>query len=154
VRTEVVRGRLDDATAEQLVGFWTGHGALDEAAARQRLDQVVCVLYDGSDEVAGVNSAYVANAPLVGRPFWIYRRFVRPDVDVAAEGDLLNQAFDELARGFGGGTDPLGLCVVVTEPALMEANPEAEWPATGLLYAGCTGEGAQVRIRYFEGATI
>ena len=110
------------------------------------------MLYDGEDEIAGVNSAYVATAPLVGRPFWMYRRFVRAGMEAAAEADLFTAAFDELARGStAGGPDPLGLCVIIADPALFEANPGAEWPEAAS-FAGYPDDGGQVRIRYFEGA--
>ena len=152
---EVVRGRLDDETSERLIEFWTSRGALDEAAARERLDQVVCVLHGADGELAGVNSAYAADAPLVGRRMWIYRRFVDPGVGADAEAALLTAAFDELAGEFAGGPrDPIGLYLLVADQALMESRLEAVWPQTNLLFAGYTNDGAQIRLRYFEGAKI
>ena len=56
-RVEVVRGRLTDERAEELVRLWTGHGMLDEEAARGRLREVVCLLLDESGEVVGANSS-------------------------------------------------------------------------------------------------
>jgi hypothetical protein len=152
-RVEVVRGRLDEATSERLIAFWTSQGALDEVAARERLHQVVCVLYDSDGEVAGVNSAYEAIAPLVGRRFWIYRRFVPPGVGHDAELAMIGAAFDELARGREG-AGPVGLCVTITDRELMAARPEAIWPDVDLTFAGYSDQGAQIRIRYFDGAMI
>jgi hypothetical protein len=154
-RIEVVRGRLDEQTSERLVEFWTGHRALDESAARRRLADVVCVLYDDDGEIAGVNSVYAANAPLVGRPFWIYRRFLRPGTGADDEVAMIAAAHEELAPGFAGGVrEPLGLCVLVSDRALIEGHREAIWPLTDFTFAGYTDAGAQVRIRYFEGAMI
>ncbi len=154
-RVEAVRGRLEDETSEQLVEFWTSRGALDETAARERLDQVICVLYDGDDEVSGVNSVYAATAPLVGRQMWIYRRFVDHAVGADAEAALLSAAFDELAGEFGGAPrDPIGLYLLVTDRAFIASRPEAVWPQTNFLFAGYTDDGAQVRVRYFDGARI
>jgi hypothetical protein len=150
-----VRGRLEAATGERLVEFWTSRGALDETVARERLGQVVCVLYDGDGEVAGVNSVYAAKAPLVARPFWIYRRFLRPGVGHDDELALLGATYDELAPGFTGAAgEPVGLCLQVTERALMEARPEAIWPDLDFTFAGYSAKGAQIRIRYFDGAMI
>jgi hypothetical protein len=112
-------------------------------------------LYDDSEELAGVNSAYVARAPLVGRRFWIYRRFVAPGASEEAEAALLSAAFDELASEFGGrGDEPVGLCVLVSDRALIEARREAIWPGVDLTFAGYTDAGVQVRVRYFDGALI
>ena len=90
--------------------------------------------------------------PLVGRPFWVYRR------SIAAEGggaEAFNAAFDELQKDFQpGGAQPLGVCVMVPDRAEMEARPEAVWPDTELLFAGYTPDDRQVRIRYFWGAKI
>src|SRR5689334_3973439 len=74
---EVVHGRMTDERAEEIVAFWTREGALDEAAARERLREVVCVVRDRSGAIAGVNSVYAAKLDAVGgRPFWVYRSFL------------------------------------------------------------------------------
>lgn len=154
-RIEVVRGALDPELSQRLVDFWVRHGVLDEAAARRRLAEVICVLFDDGGEIVGVNSSYADQAPLVGRKFWIYRRFLAPGADEGAERALLEAAQQELSRGFTGApAEPVGLCVLIADRAMMERYPEAVWPDVGLLFAGYTQEGAQVRICYFEGARI
>lgn len=156
-RIEVVWRELDRELSNRLVDFWVRHGVLDEAGARRRLAEVICVLFDAEGEIAGVNSAYAAEAPLVGRRFWIYRRFLAPGSGAEAETErsLIRVARETLAREFTGALDePLGLCVLISDRALMDRYPEAVWPDTGLLFAGYTPEGVQVRICYFEGARI
>jgi hypothetical protein len=89
--------------------------------------------------------------PLVGRPFWVYRRsFADPDGE-----RMFNAVFDELQQGFKPGeAGPLGMCVMVPERAEMERRPEAVWLDTELHFAGYTPDERQVRIRYFWGAKI
>ena len=155
MRVEAVWGKLDEETSSRLVEFWRTHGALDEAKARERLSQVVCVLYDDDEQVAGVNSVYKAEAPLIGRPFWIYRRFLAPGVDSGEELAMMAAAYEALAPGFSGGAgEPLGVCAVISGGAFLEANPEAIWPEADFTFAGYHETGAQVRIRYFEGAMV
>ncbi len=153
---EAVWGRLEGDLAERVVRLWLTHSALDEARARERLRDVVCVLLDREGEVAGVNSVYDALVPLIGnRRFWIYRMFLSPRADPAAGAAMVTAAHEELGRDFdpsGGG--PIGLCVLVDDRDLMRRHPEAVWPDSGLLYAGYTADGKQVRIGYFEGAVI
>ena len=151
-----VRGEVDDELADRLVAFWTENGALDEPGARARLGSVVCVLTDGSGEIAGVNSAIEDEvAPIGGRRFWVYRSFLLPGAGPAVAEGMIDAARAALEEGFdptAGG--PVGLYVAVADRAMMRARPEAIWPISEMLYAGYTSEGHQVRIRYFEGAVI
>jgi hypothetical protein len=152
---DVVRGGLDPQVADELVGFWSEQGALSEAAARQRLAEVVCVLRDGEGAIAGVNSAYADRVELIsGRRFWIYRSFIRPDLRDAGP-EMIDAAFAALDEEFRATNEgPVGVCVLVTDRDEMRKRPEAVWPGTPFIYAGYTPERAQVRIAYFEGATI
>jgi hypothetical protein len=150
-----VRGRLSDERSEQLMRFWSDQAGLDDATARRRLSEVVCVLLDADGEIAGVNSAFPRDVRLIGgRKFWIYRRFLLPDAS-NAEDAMINAAFnaleDEYERGAGG---PIGLCLLVADPAEIQRHREAIWPETELIFAGYRQDGQQVRIRYFEDAIV
>jgi hypothetical protein len=152
---EVVRGRLTEERSDQLLRFWSDQAVLDNATARRRLSEVVCVLLDAQGEIAGVNSVYPRDLRLIGgRKFWIYRRFLVPDAS-DTEDEMINAAFnaleDEYERGAGG---PIGLCLLVADPAEMQRRPEAVWPETELIFAGYRQDGQQVRIRYFEDAVV
>ncbi len=153
-RIQVLEGPPDEELAERLVGFWTGHGALDEDAARGRLPEVLCVAFGSEGEIVGVNSSYAGIAPLVRRPFWIYRRFLLPSVPVDVEQAMLKAAYDELARRFAETPEgPIGLCAVVTDRAVIERDRDAVWE-NGFVYAGYTEAGEQVRIAYFVGGHV
>lgn len=152
---EVVRGRMSDERADQLLRFWSTEGGPDEGEAQRRLDEVVCVLLDGAGEIAGANSVYPQDVPLIGgRLFWIYRSLLRPEAS-SAHPDMIDAAFAALEEEFeptvGG---PIGLCAIVADRDEMERPPEAVWPDTQLMFAGCLEDGRQVRIRYFDGAAI
>ena len=43
---------------------------------------------------------------------------------------------------------------MVSDRALMDRYPDAVWSTGGLLFAGYTEDGEQVRISYFEGARL
>jgi hypothetical protein len=92
--------------------------------------------------------------PLIGgRHFWVYSAAAPLG---ESEGDKrFNAAFDELeARYQEDRCGPIGVCAVVSDPALMRRRPEAVWPETKLLYAGTRVDGSQLRLRYFYDATI
>jgi hypothetical protein len=150
---EVVRGRMTEARADQVLSFWSREEVLEGAAARERLPEVVCVLIDDNGEIAGVNSVHAADVPLVGgRRFWIYRSFLTRDASGAAP-EMFNAAFTALEEEFEpSGDGPIGLCLLVADPG--ERGPEAIWPETELMFAGYQEDGRQVRIRYFWDAII
>jgi hypothetical protein len=152
VEIEVVRGRLTDQRAEQVLAFWERHGALSGDAARRRLRDLVCVLVDERDEVIGVNSVFAANVEHVGSlRFWVHRAFL-PGPAEAHRDALLTAAFDALADGFEPASGaPVGVCVLVEDPA---RRPEAEWPERRFVHAGFTAEGTPIRVAYFPGALI
>ena len=150
---EVVRGRITDALAGEILGFWAREGALDETAGRRRLPDVVCVLRDGAGQIAGVNSVYRAELEgISGREFWVYRSFLAPAAAgswaamVSGAYRALDAEFDPARPG------PIGLALLLDDPA--ERGPEAEWAWPRALYAGHLGDGRQLRIRYFSGARV
>jgi hypothetical protein len=152
---DVVRGRLTEALSKELLSFWIGSGALDEAVARRRLHEVLCVLRSSPGSVVGVNSAYEDAVPLIGgRRFWLYRSFLLPpargawDAMVLAAYRALAAGFDPEQRG------PIGLCAPIADRELLERRPEAEWQDPRLLYAGYLADGRQLRVAYFEGARV
>jgi hypothetical protein len=151
---ETVRGRLSEEQGGRLLDFWSRHGALEGAAARERLPEVVCLLRSGDGEIAGVNSVYPAQVLLVGRPFWVYRSFLLPEA-VGVRAEMFNAAFAALAEEFERTREgPLGLCLPVTDRAEMVRRPEPIWPDTGLMFAGYDQNDTQLRIRYFYDARI
>lgn len=152
---EVVRGRLGEERAAQLVELWSDLEGLEPPEARRRLAEAVCVAVDGDGRVAGVGAARPQQVPLIGnRMFWTYRDLARPEAS-EAEPEMIRAAFSALEEecdpNAGG---PIGLYVPVPYGSELARRPEAVWPDTGLLYAGLLPDGGQARISYFEGATI
>src|SRR3954470_963875 len=154
-RIEIVRGRLGDERAQQVRTFWADHGALDDESAEERLAQVVCVLFDADGQVAGVNSVYCAPIPVIGdRQFWIYRSFL-PSTAARASAEMIQSCFAALEAEFDPTADvPIGLCVLVSDPAEIAQFPYAEWLWPWLVYAGRLEDRSQGPVRYFAGAHV
>jgi hypothetical protein len=150
---EVVRGALGDERAQEILSFWASHGALEGDAARQRLNEVVCVAVDDAGEVVGVNSASAEDVSRIGR-FWRYRSLL-PGADEDLAAAMFNAAFDALGEGFDPDVPgPIGLAVRVSDRAEMEQRDEVVWPAEELFFAGYLEDGTQLRLRYFWNAKI
>ncbi len=113
------------------------------------------MLRDAAGGIVGVNSVYPQDLALIGgRRFWIYRGFLLPAA-ASAEPEVIRASFAALEKEFEPvAPGPVGLCVLVVDPAEMERRPEALWAETQLMYAGYLDDERQVRIRYFEGAAI
>lgn len=150
---ETVRGRMSEEQADELFRFWSSHGALHGEAARERLPEVTCIARGEEGRIAGVNSVYAQEVPLIGgRRFWVYRSFLAPAASSAAPA-MINAAFAALERELEPG-GPVGLCFPVADRAEMERRPEPIWQDTELMYAGYTPDGVQVRVRYFFDAQV
>ena len=154
-RVEVVRSALDDRRRGQILDLWSRHGVLGGAKAAQRLAEVAAVLVDDADEVVGVNSVAPERIEAIGgRWFWVYRRFVEPH---ASDDDLLAMlaaAYDALSAEFDAEpSGPIGVCALVGDRDFLARQHEIAW-ANGFLYAGYLADDRQLRIRYFEGASI
>ena len=86
---------------------------------------------------------------LGGRRLWVDDG-LSPD-DPAA----VAAVFEQLEGKFNpAGDGPIGLCLRLTEGAVMEHRPETVWGDTGLMFAGYRNDGTQLRVRYFEDACI
>lgn len=153
-RIEVPPGSLAGRRADQLIALWSHHDALPDDAAPGRLREVVALVIDDRDDVAGACSAVAEAVGLIGgRRFWAYRRFLAPGVPDEVDHQLLVAAYDALGVDRSD-DDPVGLCWLVDDHEVMRRNPEAVWPASQMLYAGYLPDGRQARIRYFDGARI
>lgn len=152
---ETVEGELAPGDAEQVLGLWEQSGTLRGEHARARLPEVLCLLRDERGGVAGVNWAFPDDMALVGgRRFWMYQSVLAADLEEAAPA-MIAYAFAALQSGFDADArGPIGVCVVVRDPAEMRRRPEAEWTDPRMLYAGYLPDGGQVRVGYFAGATV
>ncbi len=145
----------DSPAAEELLGFWTLHGVLEGERALARLPHVVCLLRDAEGRIAASSAAVEADVATVGgRRFWLLRCFA-PDAGARACVDAIAEAaYGLLAERRAAGSGPLGVCLPVADPRLVEERDEAVWPVSRLLFAGWSPAGEQLRLRYFDGAVI
>jgi hypothetical protein len=149
---DVVRGRLGDATAAELLAFWAADGSLDGSAARARLPEVVCVLRDQGGAIAGACSVFAEDIALVGgRRLWVYRSLLPGEAreQFFAMFAAAHAALDAEYDGEEG--EPIGLCLALDERERL-LRPEAEWQAPRTIYAGYLPDGRQLRLAYFTAA--
>jgi hypothetical protein len=146
-----------DATDEDVIAMWTGEGALEPGAARERVRDVVLVALEEEAGVIGVSTAWLQENPTLGMGLWNYRTFVARD---HREGDiaflLLHATRDHLSERFAGGADTRaqGIVFEVQNEILKRARNEAVWPTSGFAFIGEDERGAHHRVHYFPGAIV
>ena len=148
---EVVRGRLGDAAAQELLTFWAQRGVLQGDQAQARLAEVVCLLrVDG--QIEGACSVFSADVEIVGgRRFFVYRSLL--DNEVADQNPaMVRTTFEVLdaERQAGWKGDEFGLCLLLDPAALRHFPVEADWRDPRCIYVGYLPDGRQVRIAYFS----
>jgi hypothetical protein len=153
---EVVRGRRDAGLDDELVAFWTAHGALSEAVARVRLEHVVCVLRDEDGAIVAANSVFDEAIPALGGcRLWVSRSFASSPEARAAADEMLAAARDRLAEEFDPDSPgPIGICRMIGDREIIRTRREPVWPVSELMFAGYTAGGEQLRVVYFEGAKV
>ena len=153
-----VHGQLDDALSKELLDFWSARNALTPEQGRERLPEVLALLRNAAGEIVGVNSAgSVPLALFANQPFHVYRCLLTEQAAEPADWLALLSAgceiLDEGAQAQGNSGE-IGLLVQIVRRDLQSAWPEAIWPRTGLVHAGYTDRGHQLRVRYYANARI
>lgn len=149
-----MRGRPEGSWGRELLAFWAARGVLPGDQGRRRLPEVVCLLRRGA-ALAGASSVYPADVPLIGgRRFWIYRSLL-DEAAADCPPAMISATFAALEAEFDGSpAAPIGVCVLLAGARERHRRPEALWSDPPMVYAGYLGDGRQVRVGYFEGASI
>ena len=137
--------------------FWRREGALvDEVQTQTRLREVVLHAATPSGEIAAVCTAVATTLPRLGQPMYYYRCFVGKQWRTTRlVFTLLLRAFDtlqEFARA--NGFPCIGMLLELENARFGAALRAPVWPGTGFVYAGKSGRGLELRVRYFRGARL
>jgi hypothetical protein len=143
---------------QELVVFWCEHNAIaDEALARSRAAQAVCIVRDGNGSIRGVATAVVRVLPRLRQPMYYFRMFFSPALRghrqflpvYRSARRILQEHNASLERA-----ESLGLLVEVENDKLAKAYPRAYEPAFDATFIGYSPRGLQLRVSYFEGAEL
>lgn len=140
----------------ELVAFWRDNQAVGPDAAA-RAQQAICIARDEHGAVCGVATAQVKVLPRLRQPMYYFRMFFAPGlrgrrqfVPVFRRAKLILQDYNAgLAK-----PESLGLLLELENIKLGKAYPhayEADFDAT---FIGYSPRGLQLRVSYFEGASL
>ena len=143
----------DDAVLQ----FWEREGALvNDIKAHDRLREIVLDARDVDGRVAGVCTAIPMTLPRLGQPMYYYRCFIGKQWrKTRLVFKLLIGAFGVLEEHARANAFPcIGMVLELENTRFGESLRTPVWPATGFVYAGKSGRGLDLRLRYFRGAKL
>ncbi len=140
----------------ELLAMWDANHVLrDPAQAALRAEQAVCVARDQDGKVCAVGTAVLRVLPRLRQPMYYYRQFFATDV----RGQKQTAPFFDRARAvlqeYNAGLEKpesLGLLLELENPQLSARYNSAEGNNT--TFIGYSPRGFQLRVSYFEGATL
>lgn len=141
---------------QELQQFWAGEGVPENQIA-QRMGIVRAVIRDALGTIVATGSAGPMQLPLIGdRTFWIFRHLAPASPASECWERLLIAVYEQLNEEYlaGDRSGPVGVAVPTTDEELMARRDEPVWPGSEMMFAGHARTGEQVRVRYFDGATI
>jgi hypothetical protein len=143
----------DDAVLQ----FWEREGALvNDVKAQERLREVVLDARDADGRLAAVCTVVPMTLPRLAQPMYYYRCFIGKQWrKTRLVFKLLIRAFEVLeeyarAQGF----PCIGIVLELENTRFGETLRTPVWPSTGFVYAGKSGRGLELRVRYFRGAKL
>jgi len=141
----------------ELLAMWQSNGAMrDPAQAASRAEQAVCVGRDEQGALCAVGTAVVRVLPRLRQPMYYYRQFFsqqmrgnRQTVPFFNEARRILQDYNAALPA----PESLGLLMELENPLLSTRYNAADGVA-GTTFIGYSPRGLQLRVAYFEGATL
>lgn len=155
---EFVYQRIDTSLAELIIQFWLAEGALlDREHCLSRLPQVAAVCRDG-DRIVAVASVFPGIVEQLGCQLYVLRVFVGQAYrqQHLALG-LIAEIYAGLNEAFSAGQlEPRlpGMVMSIHHAGVSGRITNAYAPRVGFALAGFDSAGNQLRLRWFEAATL
>jgi len=154
----ITHWQTDSADADvAVIAFWQRENALSsDVTMQERLREVVTHARDKNGEVAAVCTVVPMTLPRLGQPMYYYRCFIGKDWrKTRLVFRLLLRAFDVLEEHARAHEFPcLGVVLELENSRFGDTLRAPVWPSTGFIYAGKSGRGLDLRLRYFRGARL
>ncbi|MCP4460392.1 MAG: hypothetical protein GY816_20570 [Cytophagales bacterium] len=142
---------------KNIIEFWVRLRAMPpETKPEERVNQVVFVVMDKNENIAGICTSYPAFVRSLGFNMYYFRCLVHPDHRQFRLGSelllrtriLLNEITNPNDVG-----ECRGVLAEFENPIINKVHNEAVWPK-GMIYIGNNNQGSPMRIGYFDGARI
>ena len=144
--------------SRELVELWGRTRAIANAfTAASRSSQAVCIARDADGTICAVGTAMLRVLPRLQEPMYYYRQYFAPEF----RGHGHAVAFYNRARAILGEynaglatPESLGVVVELENAQLSTRFAQAHHAAADSTFIGYSPRGLQLRVSYFEGATL
>ena len=144
--------------ADELLAFWKDNNAIaDDAAARQRVPEVVCVARDENGALCGVGTAVIKVLPRLRQPMYYYRQFFARSL----RGQHQELAFFQFAKRVLHRhntalpkPESLGILLEIENAKIASAYKRVHEPGFDATFIGYSPRGLQLRASYFDDAEL
>ncbi|MCR6495112.1 hypothetical protein LJB71_01840 [Thermomonas sp. S9] len=150
--------QVTPALTEEVVAFWRAHKAIaDEAVARARAQELVCIARDKMGALCGVGTAVLKVLPRLRQPTYYYRQFFAPQL--RGRGHILGffRRCKQVLHDYNAGLkqpESLGLLLEIENPKIASAYKRAVEPGFDVVFIGYSPRGLQLRVSYFDDAVL
>ncbi len=144
--------------ADELLAFWKDNNAIaDDAAAKQRVPEVVCVARDENGALCGVGTAVIKVLPRLRQPMYYYRQFFAKEMRGQHQELAFFQRCKQVLEAHCAAMETpesLGILLEIENAKIAAAYKQAVVPGFDAVFLGYSPRGMQLRATYFSKAVL
>ena len=144
--------------ADELVAFWLENKALvDEASARQRTEQAICVARDENGKLQGVSTGVIRVLPRLRQPMYYYRQFFARSLRGKHQELPFYRHCKQVLQDYNADlpvAESLGILLEIENSKIAAAYKRAIEPGFDAVFIGYSPRGLELRVSYFENAVL
>lgn len=150
--------KITPALAQELVAFWKEHKAIgNDSIAQSRAEQVISVARDEAGELCGVATAVIKVLPRLRQPMYYYRQFFAKVLRGQHQELAFYQHCKTVLQAHHHALaqpESLGILLEIENSKIATAYNQAIVPGFDAVFIGYSPRGLQLRVSYFEHATL
>ena len=144
--------------ADELVAFWLENKALgDEASARQRTEQAICVARDENGKLQGVSTGVIRVLPRLRQPMYYYRQYFSREMRGRSQLLPFYLQSKQVLQDYNAALKPaesIGILLELGNGKLAAVYAHAYEKAFDVTFIGYSPSGLELRVSYFENAVL
>jgi hypothetical protein len=142
----------------ELVAFWTSHKAIgDPARAAARTDQAICIARDADGAICAVGTALIRVLPRLLQPMYYFRLFFAKSVRGQQQMPAFFNRCREVLQAYNASLpkpESLGVLTELESGFLATFYKQVHVAEMNSTFIGYSPRGLQLRVSYFDGATL